>query len=87
MVINPETQTVTLQKKALGRAGFDRPNYADFTVGGDYHVGETIPDGIREAHEELGLHALGYLDFFPSASGRLPSPSPPTVSSIAALLG
>ena len=65
LVINPETSTVTLQKKAPGRAGFDRPDYADFTVGGHYHAGEEIPDGIREAHEELGLHDLSYADFVP----------------------
>jgi hypothetical protein len=33
LVINPDTRTVTPQKKAPGRAGFDRPDYADFTVG------------------------------------------------------
>jgi isopentenyldiphosphate isomerase len=65
LVINPETKTVTLQKKAPGRAGFDRPDYADFTVGGHYHAGEAIPDGIREAHEELGLRDLSYADFVP----------------------
>jgi 8-oxo-dGTP pyrophosphatase MutT (NUDIX family) len=65
LVINPSARTVTLQKKAPGRAGFDRPDYADFTVGGHYHAGETVPDGIREAHEELGLNDLTYADFFP----------------------
>ena len=65
LLINPATRTVTLQKKAPGRAGFDRPDYADFTVGGHYHAGEAIPDGVREACEELGLHDLDYADFFP----------------------
>lgn len=65
LLVNPGTRTVTLQKKAPGRAGFDRPDYADFTVGGHYHAGEAIPDGIREAHEELGLHTLTYADFVP----------------------
>jgi 8-oxo-dGTP pyrophosphatase MutT (NUDIX family) len=54
-----------LQKKAPGRAGFDRPDHADFTIGGHYHAGEAIPDGVREAREELGLHNLDYADFFP----------------------
>ena len=65
LLVNPDARTVTLQKKAPGRAGFDRPDYADFTVGGHYHAGEAIPDGVREAREELGLHNLDYADFFP----------------------
>lgn len=65
LLVNPAARTVTLQKKAPGRAGFDRLDYADFTVGGHYHAGEAIPDGVREAREELGLHDLGYTDFFP----------------------
>jgi isopentenyldiphosphate isomerase len=65
LLVNPAARTVTLQKKAPGRAGFDRPDYADFTVGGHYHAGEAIPDGVREAREELGLHNLDYADFFP----------------------
>jgi 8-oxo-dGTP pyrophosphatase MutT (NUDIX family) len=65
LLINPAARTVTLQKKAPGRAGFDRPHYADFTVGGHYEAGEDIPDGVREAREELGLHTLDYSDFFP----------------------
>src|ERR1700723_746345 len=32
LVVNPATKTVVLQKKAPGRAGFDRPDYADFTA-------------------------------------------------------
>jgi 8-oxo-dGTP pyrophosphatase MutT (NUDIX family) len=65
LLVNPRTRTVTLQKKAPGRAGFDRPDYADFTVGGHYEAGEDIPDGVREAPEELGLHNLTYDDFVP----------------------
>lgn len=65
LAVNPLQQTVLLQKKAPGRVSFDRPDYADFTVGGHYHAGEDIPDGIREAHEELGLHDLAYTDFVP----------------------
>jgi 8-oxo-dGTP pyrophosphatase MutT (NUDIX family) len=65
LLVNPAARTVTLQKKAPGRAGFDRPDYADFTVGGHYHAGEAIPDGVREAREELGLDDLDYADFFP----------------------
>lgn len=65
LLVNPVARTVTLQKKAPGRAGFDRPDYADFTVGGHYHAGEAIPNGVREAREELGLHDLDYPDFFP----------------------
>jgi 8-oxo-dGTP pyrophosphatase MutT (NUDIX family) len=65
LLVNPVARTVTLQKKAPGRAGFDRPDYADFTVGGHYHAGEAVPDGVREAREELGLRTLEYADFFP----------------------
>lgn len=65
LLVNPAARTVTLQKKAPGRAGFDRPDHADFTVGGHYHAGEAVPDGVREAREELGLHDLDYADFFP----------------------
>jgi isopentenyldiphosphate isomerase len=55
LAINPTTRRVILQKKAPGRYSFDRPDYADITVGGHYHAGEKIPDGVREVHEELGL--------------------------------
>jgi isopentenyldiphosphate isomerase len=55
LAVNPTTRHVVLQKKAPGRYSFDRPDYADITVGGHYQAGETIPDGVREVHEELGL--------------------------------
>lgn len=64
-VVNPVARTVVLQKKAPGRAGFDRPDYADFTVGGHLHAGESVADGVREAREELGLRNLSYGDFVP----------------------
>ncbi|MQA87706.1 MAG: NUDIX domain-containing protein [Streptosporangiales bacterium] len=55
LAINPTTRTVLLQKKTPGRYSFDRPDYADLTVGGHYHAGEAIEDGVRELREELGL--------------------------------
>ncbi|WP_418153212.1 NUDIX hydrolase [Actinoalloteichus caeruleus] len=55
LLINPVTKRVVLQKKAPGRYSFDRPDYADITVGGHYQAGETVEDGVREVHEELGL--------------------------------
>lgn len=55
LAINPTTATVLLQKKSPGRYVFDRPDHADFTVGGHYHAGETIGEGVRELREELGL--------------------------------
>lgn len=55
LALNPATATVLLQKKSPGRYVFDRPDQADFTVGGHYHAGETIPEGVRELREELGL--------------------------------
>lgn len=65
LVIDPGRQTVLLQKKAPGRVPFPRPDYADITVGGHYHAGEEIPDGVREAREELGIRDLSYADFVP----------------------
>lgn len=64
LAINPTTRRVVLQKKAPSRYSFDRPDYADITVGGHYHAGETIPDGVREVHEELGL-PVTYSDLLP----------------------
>ncbi|GAA5105269.1 NUDIX hydrolase [Haloechinothrix salitolerans] len=64
LALNPITRRIMLQKKAPGRYSFDRPDYADITVGGHYHAGETIPDGIREVHEELGLD-IEYADLHP----------------------
>ncbi|MBT2212431.1 NUDIX domain-containing protein [Actinomadura sp. NEAU-AAG7] len=64
LVINPDIRTVLLQKKAPGRYAFDRPDYADFTVGGHYHAGESLPEGIRELREELGLN-IAYQDLQP----------------------
>lgn len=55
LAINPTHRTVLLQKKSPDRYSFERPDYADITVGGHYHAGENIPDGVREVHEELGL--------------------------------
>lgn len=64
LAINPNTRRVILQKKAPGRYSFDRPDYADITVGGHYQAGETISDGVREVHEELGL-PVTYDDLHP----------------------
>ena len=64
LAVNPTTRTVLLQKKAPGRYQFDRPDYADISVGGHYEAGEDIPDGIREVHEELGL-PVAYADLHP----------------------
>ncbi|MGH3798536.1 MAG: NUDIX hydrolase [Pseudonocardiaceae bacterium] len=64
LAVNPSTARVILQKKAPGRYSFDRPDYADITVGGHYQAGETIPEGVREVHEELGL-PVSYGDLHP----------------------
>ncbi len=64
LAINPTTRHVILQKKAPGRYSFERPDYADITVGGHYQAGETIPEGVREVHEELGL-PVSYGDLHP----------------------
>lgn len=64
LAVNTTTRRVILQKKAPDRYSFDRPDYADFTVGGHYETGETIRDGVREVHEELGL-PIAYSDLYP----------------------
>ncbi|GDY29749.1 NUDIX hydrolase [Gandjariella thermophila] len=64
LAFNPIARRVLLQKKAPGRYSFDRPDYADITVGGHYQAGEMIPDGVREVHEELGL-PVAYADLHP----------------------
>lgn len=64
LAFNPSNRRVVLQKKTPGRYSFDRPDYADITVGGHYHASEDIPDGIREVHEELGL-PVTYADLHP----------------------
>ncbi|MGW0885397.1 NUDIX hydrolase [Streptomyces sp. NPDC002671] len=64
LAYNPAAGTVLLQKKNPSSLDFDRPDYADFTVGGHYEADESIPDGIRELHEELGLH-LPYSSLHP----------------------
>ena len=64
LAINPTRRTVLLQKKSPDRYSFERPDYADITVGGHYHAGEDIPDGVREFHEELGL-PVPYTDLQP----------------------
>jgi isopentenyldiphosphate isomerase len=64
LAINPTTRRVVLQKKSPGRYSFDRPDYADITVGRHYQAGENIPDGVREVHEELGL-PVAYTDLVP----------------------
>jgi 8-oxo-dGTP pyrophosphatase MutT (NUDIX family) len=64
LALTPADRRVILQKKAPGRYAFDRPDYADITVGGHYHAGETIPEGVREAREELGL-PVAYSDLHP----------------------
>lgn len=64
LAINPSTRRVLLQKKSPGRYSFDRPDYADITVGGHYHAGERIENGVREVREELGLD-IDYSDLHP----------------------
>ncbi|GGJ05717.1 hypothetical protein GCM10011581_48470 [Saccharopolyspora subtropica] len=64
LAVHPRNRLVFLQKKAPGRYSFDRPDNADITVGGHYHAGESIPDGVREVHEELGLET-SYAELHP----------------------
>ncbi|MBH1939214.1 NUDIX domain-containing protein [Streptomyces sp. AV19] len=64
LAVDPARRVVWLQKKSAGRYDFDRPDHADVTVGGHYHAGESLRDGIREVREELGLE-VDYADLHP----------------------
>lgn len=64
LALVPSQRRIVLQKKAPGRYSFDRPDYADVSVGGHYHAGEQIADGTREVAEELGLR-VAYTDLQP----------------------
>jgi isopentenyldiphosphate isomerase len=44
---------VILQKRATTKATF--PDYLDVSAAGHYAAGETVRDGVRELHEELGV--------------------------------
>jgi 8-oxo-dGTP pyrophosphatase MutT (NUDIX family) len=55
LVVHPARKSVTLQAKQPGRYGFERPDFLDVSVGGHYHAGEQVCDGVRELREELGL--------------------------------
>jgi len=55
ILVNPKKQTILLQKKIPGKYSFDRPDYVDISVGGHYQAGESVPEGIRELEEEVGL--------------------------------
>lgn len=46
---------VILQKRAPDRAMY--PDLLDISAAGHYEAGETMQDGARELHEELGLNA------------------------------
>jgi hypothetical protein len=61
--VDRETRDIDLFTEVDDR--FDRPDYADITVGGHYEAGEQIEDGVREVHEELGLIDLTYADLHP----------------------
>lgn len=64
LALHPTRRRVLLQRKTPSRYSFGRPDYADINVGGHYHAGESVPEGIREVHEELGL-PLDYSDLHP----------------------
>ena len=55
ILVDPKTKSILLQKKVPGRYSFARPDYIDVSVGGHYMAGESIPEGIRELEEEVGI--------------------------------
>lgn len=50
-----DNRTVLLQERHLGKDTF--PGYLDISCAGHLAAGESVADGIRELHEELGLEA------------------------------
>lgn len=44
---------IIMQKRGVDKATY--PGYLDVSAAGHYAAGETVRDGIRELHEELGL--------------------------------
>ncbi|MFC4389054.1 NUDIX domain-containing protein [Gracilibacillus marinus] len=55
IIVDPQDETIVLQKKTPNRYNFERPDYLDISVGGHYKAGEAIEDGVREIKEELGI--------------------------------
>src|SRR5215510_7041074 len=54
---------VLLQKRSADKDTF--PNLLDISAAGHYSAGETMQDGLRELHEELGLTEAKFEDLIP----------------------
>ena len=52
-VLSNQGAYVLMQRRALGKDL--EPGKLDVAVGGHFRAGETLPDVLREAHEELGM--------------------------------
>jgi hypothetical protein len=85
LAIIPATRHLILQKKAPGRYTFDRPDYADITVGGHYEVRRS-PTASAGSTRNSGC-LLTTVTCIRSAYARLPLPWPPTTSSASSSTG
>ena len=54
---------VILQKRGANQDTY--PNMLDISAAGHYGAGETVADGVRELHEELGLTDVQFTDLIP----------------------
>lgn len=54
---------VLLQKRGPNQDTY--PNFLDISAAGHYTAGETVEDGVRELHEELGLTNVQFSDLIP----------------------
>lgn len=54
---------IILQKRGENQDTY--PNFLDISAAGHYAAGETVYEGVRELHEELGLIDVAYGDLIP----------------------
>jgi isopentenyldiphosphate isomerase len=59
---------VILQKRGANADTY--PNLLDISAAGHYAAGETMQDGVRELHEELGLTEAKFEDLIPLGQRR-----------------
>lgn len=62
-VVRPAARTLLVQRRSLLKSLF--PGALDITAAGHLMAGETVADGIREVHEELGVSDIDFADLIP----------------------
>lgn len=65
---NEQGDWIILQKRGANADTF--PNLLDISAAGHYAAGETVEDGVRELHEELGLSEASFQDLIPLGQRR-----------------